>query len=352
MPTKFDKYFVNIYEVTHELRSIWIKSNRSLYNTTAFTKKKETGANLMMCCPFHAENRPSFGITLDFPYKYNCFTCGSSGNLINLVSYVLNVNYFSALSYISKYYSYLPIDTNVGTKLETDFTRITEEEIYEYRKKRHSYIEQRGLSDYTLQKYEIGYDEVTNSITFPVRDFHNNPLFFIKRSVNSKFFNITTGAPKDEVLYGLNYIVNSPQKITELYLVEGTIDTLSCYESGIPAVGVIGRMLLKKQLKQLIRADIKKVNLFLDNDRWGVTGALKTYKMLKDTSIKVNVVLYPKQWGVDKQEEIKYKDPNDLLLSGMLNKIEVVPFIDYYLILLKSKELKEVINNEFRTKEF
>ena len=220
---------------------------------------------------------------------------------------------------------------------------VTEEEIFNYRKKKHSYMEYRGISDYTLQKYEIGYDEKNYAITFPVRDIYGKPSFIIRRSVANKFYSIPKDANKKEVLYGLNYLYGKAKKV---YIVEGMMDVLSAYEAKLPAVGIIGRTLLKKQLKLLQTAGIEKVVLFLDNDKSGVIGNLDAYKFISTTPIKISVVQYPKErWGIDTLGKVKYKDPNDLLRGGVMNKIKEISFLEFYYNLLNSRYSKEVFNN-------
>lgn len=321
----------------------WMESNKYKYNSTAFTKRRVSGNNINMCCPFHNETRASFGISTEYPYLFNCFSCGESGNLINLVSYVFDINYLQAYTKIIKDYSVISQDLLEDVEEDCEEEVVTEEEIFNYRKKRHSYIESRGISDYTLQKYEIGYDEKNYSITFPVRDLYGNPLFIIKRRVDSKFFHIPKNAPKSEVLYGLNYLYG---KVKKVFLVEGPIDVLSCYEAKLPAVGLMGRTLSRDQLKLLLLAGIEEVVLFLDNDKWGVKGNLDAYKLIERTPIKIEVFKYPKQWGIDTEDEILFKDPNELLLGNKLINIKTQTFLDYYFNLLTSKFYKGVIKGE------
>ena len=328
-----DKYFIDIEEVIEDLQIGWAKNEGYKYNPTAFTKKKVGSFNINMCCPYHNETKPSFGISTEYPYMFNCFSCGASGELITLVSDVFQIDYLKAYQKVIRDYS--TIKFNKQETVKEDYKGgATEEEIFEYRKKKHSYMDYRGISDYTLQKYEIGYDEENYSITFPVRDLYGNPSFIIKRNVSSKFYHIPKDAPKRNILYGLNYLY---RKVNEVFIVEGTIDVLSCYEGRLPAVGLMGRTLSKDQLKALQLAGIERVILFLDNDKWGVKGNLDAYKLISKTPIRVEVVKYPRQWGIDAVDGIRYKDPNDLLRGDRLGDIKIVPYLDYYYSLLQSK---------------
>lgn len=331
-----DRYFVNIEEVLEDLEDEWVKNSNYRYNPTAFTKKKVNSFNINMCCPYHNETKPSFGISTEYPYLFNCFSCGASGELITLIADVYEIDYLKAYRKVIRDYS--TITFNVSEE-EQEEGGVTEEEIFNYRKKKHSYIETRGISDYTLQKYEVGYDEENYSITFPVRDLYGKPLFIIKRNVSNKFYHIPKGAPKKDSLYGLNYLYG---KVNEVFIVEGTIDVLSCYEARLPAVGLMGRTLSRNQLKLLQLAGISKVILFLDNDRWGVKGNLDAYRLISKTPIRVEVVEYPEQWGIDAVDGIKYKDPNDLLRGDRLKDIKIMSYINYYYKLIQSKYYRGV----------
>lgn len=335
-------FTVNIIEVIENLENEWMNSSSYKNNPTAFTKKKIDEHNIMMCCPYHNENKPSFGITTSYPYMFNCFSCGESGKLVSLVSYVYGISYLAAYKKILTQYSEYDLSLFNNAEIEEDAEEVTEEEIFNYRRKKHSYIENRGISDHTIQKYEIGYDEDNYAITFPVRDLYNNPSFIIRRSVTSKYYNIPKGSPKKETLYGLNYLYG---KTDTVYIAEGPIDVLSCYEAGLPAIGLMGRTLSKTQLKLLQLAGINRVILFLDNDKWGILGNLDAYKLLSTTPIKVEVAQYPMRWGVDKVDGIEYKDPNDLLRKELIKDIKIVSFLEFYYSLLQSKYSREVLSN-------
>lgn len=334
-------YTVDIEFVVGELRTEWIKS-ANYDNTTAFSRVRDTGSDLLMCCPFHSESKPSFGVNKEYPYLYNCFSCRSGGNLVNLVQHTYNCNYFEAMRIIRREFSDDLADIDISTILDEEVIEteeLTEEDINKYKGKKHSYITNRGISDYTLHKYEIGYDEETTSITFPVRFLNGEPAFIVRRGVWNKFYNIPKDAPRGSVLYGLNYLVD---KVDSCYIVEGMVDVLSCYEAGIPSVGLGGRILSDVQAKELIKAGIKEVTLLLDNDKWGVIGTIEAYKVLEKYPITVKVGTYPTKWGVDCMD-CELTDPNDLLKAGLLKDIKIVPYIVFHMDTVNIKHLRGTV---------
>lgn len=334
-------YQVEVTEILEDLRYQWAEQDESTYNTHAFSKIKPTGQNIMFCCPKHAESNPSCGIQLEYPYPWNCFGCGQSGNLASLVAIGLGLSdEFQAERYIVKNYLVTSAKERPAIDIEAilDGTALDrkrslfEDDVKKFTMKRHTYIVRRGFSDVTLRKYEVGYDELTNSITFPVRTTKGNIRFIKKRFVTRKGFLNESGIEKKDIIYGLHYLNQSPRKIEEIYLNESETDTLSCYESRLPAGAILGRILFRDQVTELIKSGIKVVNLFFDNDMHGVACALKSYELLsKMSAIRVNVVIYPRgQWGIDGIKEMKLKDANDLLKAEMMDAIRLVPFDEFY----------------------
>lgn len=55
-------------------------------------------------CPFHSEKTPSFKLFRNNKSFY-CFGCGAGGNIINLVSKALNINYLEAMKRLDEDYS-------------------------------------------------------------------------------------------------------------------------------------------------------------------------------------------------------------------------------------------------------
>src|SRR5690554_7618859 len=49
-----------------DLRDKWRESSYFRYNPTAFTGKKANTGNINMCCPFHHETKPSFGVSTTY----------------------------------------------------------------------------------------------------------------------------------------------------------------------------------------------------------------------------------------------------------------------------------------------
>lgn len=340
---------LDIEEVLDDLRLHWHEHSMFDYNSTAFSKISKKGSNIMFCCSHHHETNPSCGIQVNYPYTWNCFGCGATGNLYSLVAHALELpTPVHGEHYLTR--NYLVVDVKERPVLDLESildgrdskvaARVTEEEIQRLCSKRHSYIKERGFIDRTLKTYEIGYDEDIRAITFPVRTTEGTARFIKRRLVDSKRFLNETDVAKKDIVYGLYYILQAGIKPTELYLNESETDTMASYQGGFLAGAILGRILFKEQIKELLKSGVRTVNLFFDNDLAGVECTLKSYQSLSKTPIHVNVVKYPGlRYGIDTTdvELIAYKDANDLLKAGTIKGIETIPYMDYLLELEKSK---------------
>lgn len=334
---------IDVREVLDELQLNWPDNKGYGFNTTALSKVKSSGDHYMFCCPYHNETNPSCGIMTEHPYGFQCFGCETTGTLAKLVAHVLDLpGEIQGMQWLVREFinvsSQERIPLNIDDILDgTDADKkrsLPDSEALQYTMKRHDYLYQRGFTDVAIARYELGYDERADAITIPVRNSKGQLRFIKRRSVGKKIFLNESGIYKKDIVYGLWYILNAPRPITEIYLNESETDTIACYEGRLPAGSIMGRILFEEQVRELIRAGIKTVNLFYDNDPYGVVTTFKSYELLSRLSpIRVNVALYPGgHWGIDSIDpdtEMQFKDANDLLKAGRLKEIQVVPYIDY-----------------------
>ncbi len=288
-------------------------------NENAFSKLKSVNNSLMMCCPFHNESRPSFGISDEPPYLYNCFGCGEKGNIYTLIEKVLNVSYIEAIKYIhdtSEEETYIDISKLFPSESEIQLG----EYILDGFTKNYSYLKGRGISSYTQEKYEVLYDKNKNAVVFPIRDEAGKLVSLQSRLVTGKFFYNLGNVKKTEYLYGLHQIISSKIKFDAVYVTESIIDALSCFENGKVAVSLMGRALSNKQLK-LLTKHFKQVILFLDNDDVGKEATREIAKKLLSVGMSVKFVV----------NDTQYKDANELHLAKQFDKLRLMNEIEYIL---------------------
>lgn len=276
-------YELNLKDIILEL-----KSQLELNNIFLFNQIKELPNDLMVSCPFHKEGqerKASCGIRKDDGFLH-CFSCGETATLEQLISRCFGYDDLGQYGLKWLKNNFLG-DIIQDRKFNIDLDRqnhklvesfVSENELNQYRYF-HPYMFKRKLTEDIIEKFDIGYDEKTNCITFPVRDEAGNCLFVARRSVLSKFFNYPTTIQKP--VYGLYELKKYGQNVEEVIICESMINALTCWVYGKYAVALNGTG-TEYQYNQLKKLNCRKLVLGLDPDNAGRKGAIKLYKNLKD----------------------------------------------------------------------
>ena len=267
-----------------------------------FEKMFDSGDDLMICCPYHKdgqERRPSAGIRKS-DGLFHCLACGETHSLSEMIA--------DMFGYKDEQQGYKWLIQNFATtevqergKLDVHFNRrnvssdvsddvsakVGEEELDKYRYT-HPYMYKRGLTDEIIEQFDIGYDESTDSITFPVRDTNGDCMFVARRSVKTKYFDL----PKDitKPLYGMYELTHTTGFGTKypvkLYVCEGLFDCLRLWCNGKMAVAGFGCLFNTYQIKQLQDLPFRTIVLALDNDNAGWKANDRLRKLLTNKVIK------------------------------------------------------------------
>ncbi len=107
MKTKVTKNFIN-----ELLSSIQIDEYMESEYNSDFSQSSNNWLNTNCPFPEHEDSSPSFGVNTE-SNKFNCFGCGKTGNIINLVQMMENLNFIETIQKLSLY-----IGLNIET---TDF---------------------------------------------------------------------------------------------------------------------------------------------------------------------------------------------------------------------------------------
>lgn len=322
---------INDVNFNVELEDILIelKAELSANGIDLIRKYKDGPTHIQICCPYHnngQERRPSAGIRKDDGI-FHCFACGEVHSLQEVISYCFGytddiVGKFG-WQWLLKNFATVQVEERKDVAL--DFHRdskcisshnstnyVTEEELDKYRYT-HPYMYKRGLTDEIIDLFDIGYDDTSNCITFPVRDIKGNCLFVARRSVNTKFFNYPEGVEKplygiyeinkrvyeaisDSVardimgnVYSWSYQETYPK---EIIVCESMLDALSFWTIGRYAVALngLGNELQFKQLREL---PCRKIILATDMDERGLAARKRIRQNIQNRKI-VTEYLFPK----------------------------------------------------------
>jgi DNA primase len=357
-----------------------------------FVSMKRRGTNYVACCPFHDEKTPSFSVS---PTKnlYKCFGCGESGNAVGFLMKHEHYTYPEALKWLAKKY-HIEVEEEEMTAEQKE--RQTERDglfhVSEFAQKYFaqllyedemgkaiglSYFHGRGLTDKVIKDFGLGYsldqwdnftkharssgysdnvlqktgltifkddgkcyDRFKGRVMFPIYSVSGRVLGFSGRILSkekqaAKYVNSPDSEiyNKSHILYGLYQAKNSISKLNKVYLVEGNIDVISMYQSGVEnTVASCGTSLTVEQVR-LMRRYTKNVTVLYDGDKAGIKAAFRAVNMLFDEGMHVRVVLFPdgddpdsyaQKYGSTKlQEYLKENETNFILFKTKVLADEV-----------------------------
>lgn len=334
---------------------------------------KKQGTNYKGLCPFHGEKTPSFVVSQE-KQIFTCFGCGISGDAIEFVKKYYNLDFGEAVKKIAKEQGIeiqlSKYDDNRKDYYKANqiaakffFESFTKEANIGYR-----YMENRKIEPAILKKFGIGYadekwdslykwlkdneisekimvelglvshskgkfyDRFRNRVMFPIINTSGKVVGFggraLSREENAKYINSPENPifHKSNNLFSLNFARNSLRKIDYLIVVEGYMDVIALYQSGIEnVVASLGTALTETHGK-ILKRYVNKVVLSYDSDKAGREAALKACDILYKEGLDVRV-LHVDQ-GKDPDDYIKEKGKEQFL--NLVNK--AIPAIDYQLM--------------------
>ena len=337
---------------------------------------KRAGSNFKGRCPFHNEKTPSFVVS-ETKQIFTCFGCGATGDVIAFVQKYYQLDFMQAVEKLAKEYG-IEMDMSFRRDQHKDeaynINREAAKFFYKaFREKAnpgYTYMINRGISHETLNKFGIGYadekwdslyqhltgmgfkkekllelgliseskgkyyDKFRNRVMFPIMNTNGKVIGFGGRIVGDgqpKYLNSQESSVflKKNNLYGLNITRQDIGKENQAILVEGYMDVISLYQSGIRNVSAsLGTALTENQAR-LLKRYTNNIVLSYDSDQAGINAALRGIDILHKENCKVKVLHVSD--GKDPDEFVK---KNGKLAFGKLID-EALPFADYKISLLR-----------------
>lgn len=282
-----------------ELSDILNELQRQLHmNDIPLLKKiKDVGDDFMVTCPYHGngqERRPSAGIRKE-DGVFHCFACGETHSLQEVISYCFG-NYDDILGkegwkWLLKNFAITQVEQRNDIVIDCDrkvakiekqkrLNAFVSDDILDKYRYIHPYMYKRGLTDEIIELFDIGYDEETDCITFPIRDIQGNCLGVARRSTHGKYFNYPNGFEKP--LYGLYELMKFQYNrggISEVIVCESMLDALSFWTVDKYAVALNG-LGSEMQFEQLRDLPCRTIILCTDMDEAGLKAREKLKKQL------------------------------------------------------------------------
>lgn len=276
------------------------------------------GINAMICCPFHHETDPSFGININTGL-FRCFSgsCGAKGNISKFIQRLEGLpGYESAESWLILRYA-VNTDYNQSGGLVLQFgDEVTRKEViyigedilsqYNYR---HPYLLSRGITELWQDRFRIGFDRDQAMITMPWFDRLARCVGIKKRSVIDKefrVFKLSEEGPNKLTIFGIHHFYR--KQLRKAVIVEGEIDAMWCWQNGFPALALGTSAITDMQLTELKNTYIDEIIIATDNDAAGV-------KITNELMQKVNWIPNISQvdWGIfSDMKDVNMLNPEDL----------------------------------------
>ena len=346
-----------------------------------FVQLKKSGSNYKGLSPFSNEKTPSFVVS---PVKqiWKDFSSGKGGNAVAFLMEHEHFTYPEAIKYLARKYNIEIEETQVSS---LDKEKASEKEslfiVSEYAKDffsdtlfnssegksiGFSYFKERGFSDETIKKYDLGYlpdklnyfskeaiangydpvfleksglsifqnkksiDRFRGRVVFPIHSMSGRILGFGGRILNNqlktaKYLNSPESLiyNKSKILYGIFYAKQDIAKLDNCFIVEGYTDVIQLHQKGIKnVVSSSGTALTIDQIT-LIRRLTSNVTMLFDGDKAGVNATLRGIDIILTAGLNVNVCSFPNGEDPDSYSQDKsYEEIDDYLKNNSKDFIQ------------------------------
>ena len=334
---------------------------------------RSAGQDFKALCPFHTQKTPFFTVS---PQKqlFYCFECQTGGNVISFVQKHQGKDFRETLEWLAGRLNIILPNQDAGTIAERKRFATLEElnrfavEYYHQQllsdrasAPARQYLDHRGVQPKTLRSFQLGYaksgrrelvkaatdkgftiqqlidvglikdedrgpqDRFWNRILFPIQNERGVPVGFGGRALSEehqpKYLNspATVLYDKSKILYNLDKARQPIYQQQHVLLVEGYMDVLMLYQSGIENVVASSGTSLSEDHARLLKRFAPEVVIVYDGDASGFQAAQRGLHRLLAEDLRVRIALLPtgedpdsftRQHGVDAFMELTNKAIN------------------------------------------
>lgn len=338
------------------------------------------GANYMGLCPFHNERTPSFSVSRAKNFCY-CFSCHKGGSPINFIMEKEGISYYDALKQLARKYG-IEVQEREMTEEERESQSLREGMFVanEWAKNHFignldtvegkaiglAYIYGRKVTQEAIKAFQLGYaidksselteaalrkgfsleilkslgltgtgqqgnnyDKFRGRVIFPVLNSSGKTVAFGGRDLKgspAKYINSPESAiySKSHELYGIFQAKGAMVRENKCYLVEGYLDVIGLWQSGIQNVVASSGTALTDGQISLIHRFTENVTLIYDGDAAGIKASLRGIDMLLSHNLNVKAVPLPE--GEDPDSMAAKYSPEDLKKYLADNEIDIIRF--------------------------
>ncbi|MDQ6699142.1 MAG: DNA primase, partial [Acidobacteriota bacterium] len=322
-----------------------------------YVKLRKSGPRYSGLCPFHNEKTPSFSVHPAHQF-FKCFGCGAGGDVFEFVMKIQNLSFYEALKLLADQHG-IPMPkrneyADQDTRLRAALYQMHELAQEDFRSRlrasagaaARAYLLKRGVApamvdhfgigyadpssramvrlleqqDFTLEQMEASglvgrrddgslYDRFRNRLMFPIHNESGKVIAFGGRTLDAeqqpKYLNSpeTPLYKKSSVLFNLHRAKDAIRKTDRAVLVEGYMDAIGVFASGVHEVVACCGTALTGQQAQSIKRQSANILVNFDADSAGEKAVEDRVKLLLAESMRVRVVHL--EGGLDPDEFCK-----------------------------------------------
>lgn len=348
----------------------------------------QKGKNYFGVCPFHEDHSPSMSVSEE-KQIYKCFSCGAAGNVFTFVSEYENVKFLEAVKIVAlkcgiPFHGIIKKEKPKNNALDYEIMELTlkfyQNNLYSKEGiKAKEYLHERSIDDNVIKDFDIGLalggdvslnklllsknykienieklglvntnngyvsDVFKRRIMFPIHDLDGNVVGFTGRiyedNDQAKYINSKESVifKKGQILFNYHRARTEIKRKKEVIIVEGNMDAIRMYASGIKnVVALMGTSLTNEQV-QIIKNLRAKIILMFDNDNAGEIATYQNGTILEEAGLTPFIVRLSGQ-----------KDPDEYILKNGIKALEEnienpISFLDFKLkYFKKNKDLNKV----------
>ena len=348
----------------------------------------QKGKNYFGVCPFHEDHSPSMSVSEE-KQIYKCFSCGAAGNVFTFVSEYENVKFLEAVKIVAEKCG-IPFHGQVRKekpKAHAEDYEIMNLSLKFYQNNLNSvegvkakeYLQKRSLGEDVIKDFDLGLaiggdyslnklltnkkysldtieklglanerngfinDVFQRRIMFPIHDLDGNVVGFTGRiyedSDQAKYINSKESEifKKGQILFNYYRAKQEIKRKKEVILVEGNMDAIRMYSSGIKnVVALMGTSLTSEQVR-IIKGLRAKIILMFDNDSAGEIATYQNGTILEEANLVPYVVRLS---GEKDPDEYIIKNGVEAILENIRSPISFLDFkLKYF---KKDKDLNKV----------
>ena len=360
---------------------------------------KKRGKEFIGLSPFKNEKSPSFTVN-DEKEFYHCFSSGEHGNIFDFLMKTKSIGFGEAVRALAveagmQPYRFSNFDQKKDLRFQTyknifkEYLKYFHQQLFNLNNREAAeYLLKRDLKKNTIEEFQLGYvpwqnnfyeellkkyseeeisltglyykndktgkyiDRFNSRIIFPVNNITGDTIAFggriIREGKLAKYINSpeTEFYKKGNMIFNLDKAKDSRSKTDEVLIVEGYMDVVSVYSSGIKnVIANSGTALTERQIS-LIWKFFSNPIICLDGDESGQKAALriaeKLFPLINENN-KIYFSIMPD--GVDPDDYIKQKGKEALL--NLLKEKEIIQSFIWNCLLSKINQ-----NNPYEISKF